>query len=233
MVQQLLSDSSFDNDTQPYSRQYPDSDGQPISDNTKQFRWIVTIKENLERLFANDKNIFVAGGLSWYPVEAQPNIRQVPSILVAFGRPKVDRRFYKQWIEDDVAPQVVFEVLSSDNRPAEMMRKLDFYQLYEVDEYYIYDPDDNALIGYQRSDESLQVIGEMSGWTSPRLCIRFQVNETSIEIYRPDGEKFLTFVQLGEQLSAERLQRQQDQKRIQALEDKLRELGVNPADLKS
>ena len=23
---------------------YPDSDGQPIADNTKQFRWIVTIK---------------------------------------------------------------------------------------------------------------------------------------------------------------------------------------------
>ena len=27
---------------------YPDSDGQPMADNTKQFRWIVTIKENLE-----------------------------------------------------------------------------------------------------------------------------------------------------------------------------------------
>lgn len=26
---------------------YPDSDGQPMADNTKQFRWIVTIKENL------------------------------------------------------------------------------------------------------------------------------------------------------------------------------------------
>ena len=27
---------------------YPDRDGQPMADNTKQFRWIVTIKENLE-----------------------------------------------------------------------------------------------------------------------------------------------------------------------------------------
>ncbi len=26
---------------------YPDSDGKPMADNTKQFRWIVTIKENL------------------------------------------------------------------------------------------------------------------------------------------------------------------------------------------
>jgi len=30
---------------------YLDSGGQPMVDNPKQFRWIVTIKENLERLF--------------------------------------------------------------------------------------------------------------------------------------------------------------------------------------
>ncbi|MGI0493862.1 hypothetical protein ACN4EG_18930 [Alkalinema pantanalense CENA528] len=48
---------------------YPDSDGQPMADNTLQFQWIVTIKENLELLFANDANVFVAGDLLWYPVE--------------------------------------------------------------------------------------------------------------------------------------------------------------------
>jgi Uma2 family endonuclease len=42
---------------------YPDRDGQPMSDNTKQFRWIVTIKENLELIFAQDPNVFVAGDL--------------------------------------------------------------------------------------------------------------------------------------------------------------------------
>ncbi|MGF1604200.1 MAG: Uma2 family endonuclease, partial [Thermosynechococcaceae cyanobacterium] len=32
---------------------YPDRDGQPMSDNTQQFRWIVLLKENLECLFAS------------------------------------------------------------------------------------------------------------------------------------------------------------------------------------
>ena len=32
---------------------YPDSDGQPMADNTQQFRWIVLIKENLELIFAD------------------------------------------------------------------------------------------------------------------------------------------------------------------------------------
>lgn len=40
---------------------YPDSDGKPRADNTKQFRWIMVIYYNLEWLFAEDINVFVAG----------------------------------------------------------------------------------------------------------------------------------------------------------------------------
>jgi Uma2 family endonuclease len=67
---------------------YPDSDGQPMADNTKQFRWIVLLKENLECLFADDLQVFVAGDLLWYPVEGHPDIRVAPDAMVVFGRPK-------------------------------------------------------------------------------------------------------------------------------------------------
>src|SRR3712207_8484741 len=40
---------------------YPDSDGQPMADNTRQFRWIVTIQGGLDALFRDDPNVFVAG----------------------------------------------------------------------------------------------------------------------------------------------------------------------------
>lgn len=37
---------------------YPDSDGQPMADNTKQFRWIVLLKENIEVIITSgDINI--------------------------------------------------------------------------------------------------------------------------------------------------------------------------------
>jgi Uma2 family endonuclease len=52
---------------------YPDSDGQPMADNTQQFRWIVLLKENLECLFAADPQVFVAGDFLWYPVEDHPD----------------------------------------------------------------------------------------------------------------------------------------------------------------
>ena len=215
MVQQLVPD---------YVVQYPDSDGQPMADNTKQFRWIVVLKENLERLFASNKDVFIAGDLLWYPAEGEPKIRQAPDVMVVFDRPKGDRGSYRQWREDGVAPQVVVEILSPGNRPGEMLRKLNFYQRYGIEEYYIYDPDSNELTGLQRSGKSLQLIGEMSGWVSPRLGIRFQLLDNTLDIYRPDGERFLTSVELGEQLSLER-------GRVQALEAKLREMGVDPEGL--
>ncbi|EAM49909.1 hypothetical protein CwatDRAFT_3039 [Crocosphaera watsonii WH 8501] len=44
---------------------YPDSDGKPMADNTLQFRWITMIKANLDWLFSQDDNVFVAGDLLW------------------------------------------------------------------------------------------------------------------------------------------------------------------------
>jgi Uma2 family endonuclease len=68
---------------------YPDSDGQPLADNTKQFRWIVTVKENLERLFHDRPDVFVAGDLLWYPVEGNNTMRQAPDAMVVIGRPNI------------------------------------------------------------------------------------------------------------------------------------------------
>ncbi len=129
---------------------YPDSDGQPMADNTLQFQWIVTLKENLELQFSDRADVFVAGDLLWYPVEGSNEIRRAPYVLVALGRPKGKRGSYRQWQEDNITPQVVFEVLSPGNTLAEMALKWQFYDRYGVEEYYLYDPDKNDLTGWQR-----------------------------------------------------------------------------------
>lgn len=238
MVQQLIPDSSTE-------VLYPESDGQPMADNTKQFRWIVVIKENLELLFADRPEVFVAGDLLWYPVEGDNKLRQAPDVLVVFGRPKGDRGSYRQWQEGNIAPQVVFEILSPGNRFGEMLRKLEFYQRYGVEEYYLYDPDELELTGLMRAGDKLELIESVDGWVSPRLQIRFQLTAVGLTIYRPDGERFLTYVELAQereaerqraatiltQLDQERSQREQAQERIVALETKLRELGVEPESL--
>ncbi len=100
---------------------YPDSDGQPLADDTLQFEWITTIKGGLEAIFRDDPNVFVAGDLLWYPVEGDPTIRTAPDAMVVFGRPKGNRGSYQQWREEGIAPQVVFEVLSPGNRSGGML----------------------------------------------------------------------------------------------------------------
>ena len=200
---------------------YPESDGQPMADNTEQFAWIVKIKENLEILFASSADIFIAGDLFWYPVKGNSNIKQAPDTLVVFGRPKGKRGSYLQWDEDNIPPQVVFEILSPGNTLKEMTKKLQFYQRYGVEEYYIYDPDKNDLNGLLRSGDSFEVIEEMNGWVSPRLEIRFQLTPDTLEIFSPSGQKFLSPLEIDQLREQERQRAEQErQAKEAALEEK-------------
>lgn len=221
---------------------YPDSDGQPMADNTKQFRWITIIQYNLDWLLAKDPLVFVAGDLLWYPVEGNNKLRQAPDVMVVFGVPKGDRGSYQQWQEKNIAPQVVFEIRSPGNRPGELDRKLAFYDRYGVEEYYLYDPDKNDLSGWLRSQSRLDVIDDLNNWVSPHLKIRFALSPTELQLYHPDGSSFASYTEIQQQLAqtAEQLAQtaeqlaQTEQRAVQAeqraaeLERRLREAGIDP-----
>ncbi len=228
---------------------YPESDGLPIAENTLQFEWIVTDKEGLDALFDDDPNVFVAGDLLWYPVQGDNKTRVAPDTMVAFGRPKGFRGSYMQWEEEGIPPQVVFEVLSPGNRPDEMIKKHGFYEHYGVEEYYLYNPDTVELFGWVRRASTLEPISQIRGFTSPRLRIRFELDEESLRIFGPDGRRFLTFGELVRQrntLEAEtnRLARERDEiahdrdkiarqleedrRKAERMAAQLRALGIEP-----
>jgi Uma2 family endonuclease len=221
---------------------YPDSDGQPMSDNTKQFRWITVIHYNLEWLFATNETVFVAGDLLWYPVEGNNKLRQAPDVMVAFGAKKGDRGSYMQWKEGGIAPQVVFEILSPGNTLTEMNKKQVFYNRYGVEEYYVYDPDKHDLSGWLRGSEGLDVLESIAGWVSPRLGIRFDLSEESLQLFRPDGTPFSTYAEISQQLATalqdveqerqraeqERQRAEQERQRAERLAERLRAMGIDP-----
>ncbi|MCP4111355.1 MAG: Uma2 family endonuclease [Desulfobacteraceae bacterium] len=192
---------------------YPESDGKPMSDNTKQYRWIVKIKEGIESLFADDADVFVAADLLWYPVEGKNKTRAAPDVMVAFGRPKGDRGSYLQWKEDNIAPQAVFEILSPGNTPKEMNKKFKFYERHGVEEYYIYDPDRIEFKGWTRSGKRLLPIKNTQGWVSPILKIRFEITNDELTVIRPDGSKFLSPLKAVE---AERKKTEVERKKAEA-----------------
>lgn len=212
---------------------YPDSDGKPMSDNTKQFRYIVVIKENLELLFADNPNVFIAGDLLWYPIEGSNTIRQAPDVMVVWGRPKGDRGSYQQWKEDNIAPQVVFEILSPGNTLKEMAKKLVFYEQYGVEEYYIYDPDKNDFHGYLREQNKLEIIEEIQGFISPLLKVKFDLEPDGLQIYDSQGNRFVTYVELSQKikdterkLEQEKQRAEEAETRVKLLEERLKALGI-------
>ena len=194
---------------------YPDTDGKPMANNTEQFLWIVVIVQNLEWMYANNPNVFVAGDLFWYPVEGRSTIVNAPDAMVAFGRPKGRRGSYKQWEEDNIAPQVVFEILSPSNSQNEMDRKLVFYERHGVEEYYIYNPAINELRGFLRQDDGLDAIASMMNWVSPRMEIRFDLSGEELQIFRPDGTQFFSYVETCQLLEAERQRAEQERQRAE------------------
>ncbi|MGA1357192.1 MAG: Uma2 family endonuclease [Prochlorothrix sp.] len=219
-----------------------------MADNTLQYQWIVRLVTNLRHLLKN-QTAFVAGDLLWYPTETPfPAPAQAPDVLVALGRPPGDRGSYKQWQEDNIAPQVIFEILSPSNTGSEMAAKQTFYIQHGVLEMFFYDPQSFSFWGLVRThpqDTPQPLMALQLPWTSPTLGIRLEMGTEGLAVFYPNGEPF----KAPEELAAERDQitaqlaqtSQQLEQTSQQLEQtshdrdrafaKLRELGIDPATL--
>ena len=207
---------------------YPSSDGKPMADNTKQYRWIVAVQGGLATQYVHDPNVLVVGDQLWYPVEGNNKIRAAPDTMVIFGRPKGDRGSYIQYREEGIAPQVAFEILSPGNRPAEMRRKLAFYEQYGIQEYYVLDPDHARHKGYLRSPlGKFEPIANLFGWVSPLLGIRFEMTRDLVLI-GTDGLPFEFYEVEAVRRRDERQARQAVEQENDRLRSKLRALGFDP-----
>ncbi|MGB0561563.1 MAG: Uma2 family endonuclease [Spirulinaceae cyanobacterium] len=209
---------------------YPDSDGKPMADNTKQYQWITRLVTNLRHLLKG-QTAFVAGDLLWYPVQVgkgETAPRQAPDAMVVLGRPDGDRGSYQQWKEDGIAPQVVFEIISPGNTMSEMLTKQVFYIQHGVLEAYFYDPDTQEFWGLARenaADAPNTITLDHLPWTSPLLGIRFEMLEDGLAVFYPDGEPFKTPEELAQerdQLQGERDELQVKYEQSQAEQDRLR-----------
>lgn len=90
-----------------------------------------------------------------------------------------------------------------------------------MEEYCLYDPDNGELSGWPRTERGLEGIADMQGWVSPRLGVRFALEERELVLFRPDGTRFETYTEVRTQLSQER-------QRAERLAEQLRALGVDP-----
>ena len=218
---------------------YPESDGEPMAENTEQYDWIVRLKTNLDVVLSS---AFVGGDLFWYPVEGAPEIRVAPDVLVALGRPKGPRGSYRTWDEGGVVPQVVFEIWSPGNTFPHRVKKVMFYDRHGVHEFYSYDPESREFNAWIRDEAGLNPVDVSEGWISPALGIRFYPEPGGLVVRGPDGRRFLTAEEIAREAEAERAKAARAQEEAvqakeeavqarseaQRLRDRLIAAGINP-----
>lgn len=196
---------------------YPESDGKPMADNMAQARWMTFLFINFGLLYADDPNVLVAMDLLWYPIQGSVEIVTAPDVMVIFGRPKYERGSYKQWAEEGVPPQVVFEIMSDSNTVGEMLKKTGFYQQHGVKEFYLYDPDTGAFEVVLFTDEGMNVVSVETEWVSPLLGVRFVPQpRADMEVYYPDGSPFRSFKESADLLAYRTQERDRERERANA-----------------
>ena len=89
----------------------------------------------------------------------------------------------------------------------------------------------HSLTGWQRGETGLTVIESLDGWVSPRLGVRFVFAEPELEVIRPDGKRFLSYVELMEQRDEIEQQRDEIEQQRDRMAAKLKELGIDPTQL--
>lgn len=185
---QLRAQLPIDDEEVEDDQEYPSSDGEPLAENTEQYKWIVRFAENLDYLRTDD---FVGADNFWYPRKGHPEIRVAPDAYVAFGRPKGPRRSYKQWEEDNVIPAVVVEVWCPKNSLAHQRGKLAWYDRYGVQEFWTWDPDRKRLVVFERgASGSLELVVTREGWTSPLTGVWMREQGGKLTVIGPDGFVF-------------------------------------------
>jgi hypothetical protein len=94
-----------------------------------------------------------------------------------------------------------------------------------------------------RQNGHLELIEEMNGWVSPRTGVRFELTaEGELVLYRPNGQRFESYIELLERAEQEaaranqeaaraeqaQLIAEQERTRAERLAARLRELGLDP-----
>ncbi len=207
---------------------YPDSDNVPRCENTIQGDWMRMLAIELKMRFAGE-TAFVAGNLFWYPVRGRADIRYAPDVMVAFGRPTRQKFWYRQWHEQDVAPQVVFEVLSQNDTAQTMEERRVWYERYGVEEFYVINPDvpldeegeflmdaQGNLVDYPttlrvflKTGTGLEERDFHGEHASPRLGIRFVQDGNNLNLYFADRVKLEVPEAKVTRLAAERMAAEQ------------------------
>lgn len=136
-------------DTPPIKPQlveYPESDGQPMTESDATRNYLVYCVEALRLFFQSRPQVYVSGNLFIYYQEGHPAKSLSPDVFVIFGVSKRERRSYKVWQEGGKLPSFILEITSLTTKKQDEEVKPQLYARLGVQEYFQYDPTGDYLM---------------------------------------------------------------------------------------
>lgn len=149
----------------------------------------------LRYFFENREDVFVAANLNLYYEKGTPQKWYAPDIFVAFGAGNYPRSSYRIW-EENIFPQVVFEIASDKTWEKDIGEKYRFYESFGVEEYYILDAEFMFLTAplmafHHRENRFTEIDVENSRIFSPRLGLEIVQVGRDFRFFNPETNEFL------------------------------------------
>lgn len=123
--------------------EYPESDGEPMSETDVHYHWMVRLKTILRWRYRNQK-AYVGGNLFVFYEEGVPSSCVSPDCFVVLDCEPGDRRTFKTW-EEQRHPEMVIEVTSKKTKSEDQKVKPVRFAALGVSEYFMYDPTSDYL----------------------------------------------------------------------------------------
>ncbi|MCU0544882.1 MAG: Uma2 family endonuclease [Oscillatoriaceae cyanobacterium Prado104] len=125
--------------------EYPSGDGEPMAESDITGKYVFYGLGTLKLHFRERSDVYVSANSFIYYEEGNREAVVAPDVYVVFGVSNKERKNYKLWRENGIAPQFVLEVTSETTQDKDQLTKPEIYKKLGVTEYFQFDPSGDYL----------------------------------------------------------------------------------------
>ncbi|MEL4895344.1 Uma2 family endonuclease [Crocosphaera sp. Alani8] len=195
---------------------------------------IILLLKSLQWLWQDREDYFAAGNLTIYysPQQKKSEYFRGPDFFVVLGtKSNEKRKSWVVWEEGGKYPNVIVEILSDSTAATDREEKKQIYQdTFRTPDYFWFDPYTLEFQGFTLISGKYQPIEpNQEGWLwSEQLQLYLGIDEDKLRYFTSEGELVPS---PEEAASQERQQKELALQKIEELQAKLRELGINSDDI--
>ncbi|MES1025933.1 Uma2 family endonuclease [Gloeocapsa sp. BRSZ] len=217
--------------SQTHSPTYPPTDllsNEPLLETYRHLRQLIVLLTSLERLWQNRQDFFAGGNLSIYYSIRQIKSEDVkgPDFFVVLNTERKERKSWTVWEEEGKYPNFILEILSESTAKNDRGLKKQLYQdVFRTPNYFWFDPYTLEFAGFKLNYRIYEpLIPNEQGWLwSDELQLYLGIVGEQLRFFTSEGQ----LVPTPEEAEAEERQRANAaEAKVELLQQKLRELGI-------